>query len=284
MAVFTDSGIQFDYTFDSIITGQQPQPNMAGRCTVVLNTALSTFRASVRATALSNNPAEINHGRWRAGFIQEIQSSCRIGHYHKDVRTEHRLWGVPATFGAPGSSIRDSSGGEEPYDGHSADLVHGQPVGMQSEDDPALELPLELVIDDVSRTLTGVTGGDRFTIWLAATRDAAPKRLVILGRIEWRVNWRAVVSGNRNTAMIPLTQLVAHEPAELGIAAAFGHGPLPAGFPQDLTDIEGQDLFYRITFFRGIEINRNEIDIDPAEPSAAMAQFPVMRAEASPWW
>lgn len=283
MATFQQFGIKFDYTLTSAIIGQQPQPAISDARRVEIGTAVSTFRASVTATALSGVPAEVT-GKWRAGFIQEIQASSRIGHYHKDVRTEDRLFEVPTFPGQPGKSMRDSQGGEEPYDGHSADLVHGVAAVIESEDDPRLELPLDLQVDGVGRTLTNVTGGDRFTIWLAATRDGPPRHLVILRSLEWRVNWRAVVTSGRNTAMVPLLQLVAHELPDLTQPAGFSHGPLPAGYPQDLTDIEGNDFFYRITCHRGIEIHRGEIDADPTEPSAAFSKFPKKRAKGTPWW
>ncbi|MGQ0649866.1 MAG: hypothetical protein ACT4P7_20130 [Gemmatimonadaceae bacterium] len=282
MAIFNDSGIRFNYTLTSQVDGP-PQPTIEeGK--VLLETGSSVFRATVTATALDGNAALVNN-LWRAGFIQEIHASSRVGHYHKDVRTEDRLWGVPARPGEAGRSIRDSRGGELPYDGHSADLTMGIPVSIESDDAPKLELPLDLVIDGAGRALTNVTGGDRFTIWLAATRDSAPQRLVILGRINWLVNWRAVVTSGRNTAMTPLLQPVVHEAPELHIAQGFSPGaPLGPGYPQDLTDIEGNDFFYRVTYLRGVEVHRGEIDSDPTEPSAALAKFPKKINKAKSWW
>jgi hypothetical protein len=155
---------------------------------------------------------------------------------------------------------------------------------IESEDDPHFELPMDLMVEGISRSLTNVTGGDRFTIWLAATRDGPPKRLVILGAIEWLVNWRAIVAAGQHTAMIPLTQMVAHVPPDFSIVRAFDHGPLPVGYPQDLTDTEGNDFFYRIIYFREMEIHRGEIDADPTEPSVALTKFPKKRAKATAWW
>jgi hypothetical protein len=282
MATFDDSGIRFEYTLTSRVDRPQPQPTIENR-TVRINTPLSVFSATVRATAL-NGSAELVNGKWRAGFIQEISSSSRIGHYFPDVRTEDRIWNVPKAPGDPGRAIRDSRGGELPYDGHSADILHGMSVSIESDDDPVLELPLDLLVHHQNRTLTNITGGDRFTIWLAATKDSKPQRLVILGRIHWLVNWRAVVTSANNTAFVPLVQLPVHERPEFDIARGFAIGPLPAGYPQDLTDTEGNDFFYRIIYHRGAEIYRGEVDSDPGEPSVALAKFPKKLGKAQSWW
>jgi len=282
MAIFDDSGIRFEYTLTSRVDRPQPQPTIENR-TVRINTPLSVFSATVRATAL-NGSAELVNGKWRAGFIQEISSSSRIGHYFPDVRTEDRIWSVPKAPGDIGRAMRDSRGGELPYDGHSADILHGMSVSIESDDDPVLELPLDLLVHHQNRTLTNITGGDRFTIWLAATKDSKPQRLVILGRIHWLVNWRAVVTSANNTAFVPLVQLPVHERPEFDIARGFAIGPLPAGYPQDLTDTEGNDFFYRIIYHRGAEIYRGEVDSDPGEPSVALAKFPKKLGKAQSWW
>jgi hypothetical protein len=282
MATFDDSGIRFEYTLSSRVDRPQPQPTIENR-TVRINTPLSVFSATVKATAL-NGSAELVNGKWRAGFIQEISSSSRIGHYFPDVRTEDRIWGVPKAPGDAGRAMRDSRGGELPYDGHSTDILHGVSVSIESDDDPVLELPLDLLVHHQNRTLTNITGGDRFTIWLAATKDSKPQRLVILGRIHWMANWRAVVTSANNTAFVPLVQLPVHERPEFDIARGFAIGPLPAGYPQDLTDNEGNDFFYRIIYHRGAEIHRGEVDSDPGEPSVALAKFPKKLGKAQSWW
>lgn len=282
MATFDDSGIHFEYTLASRVVLPQPQPQIERR-TIRIDTPLSVFSATVRATALNGAANLVDH-KWRAGFIQEISSSSRIGHYAPDVRTEDRIWEVPKEQNQPGRPIRDSRGGELPYDGHSEDLTHGVMVPIESDDNPVLELPLDLAVAHQSRTLTNITGGDRFTIWLAATKDEQPQRLVILGRIHWHVNWRAVVSSPNNTAFVPLVQLPVHDRPQLDIARGFDRGPLPLGYPQDLTDIEGNDFFYRITYHRGIEIHRGEVDSDPSEPSVALAKFPKKLGKAQSWW
>jgi len=282
MATFDDSGIRFEYTLTSRVDRPQPQPTIENR-RVRINTPLSVFSATVKATAL-NGSAELVNGKWRAGFIQEISSSSRIGHYFPDVRTEDRIWSVPKDPGDPGRAMRDSRGGELPYDGHSTDILHGVSVTIESDDDPVLELPLDLLVHHQNRTLTNITGGDRFTIWLAATKDSKPQRLVILGRIHWLVNWRAVVTSANNTAFVPLVQLPVHERPEFDIARGFAIGPLPAGYPQDLTDTEGNDFFYRIIYHRGAEIYRGEVDSDPGEPSVALAKFPKKLGKAQSWW
>jgi len=282
MATFDDSGIRFEYTLTSRVDRPQPQPTIENR-TVRINTPLSVFSATVRATAL-NGSAELVNGKWRAGFIQEISSSSRIGHYFPDVRTEDRIWSVPKAPGDIGRAMRDSRGGELPYDGHSTDILHGVSFTIESDDDPVLELPLDLLVHHQNRTLTNITGGDRFTIWLAATKDSKPQRLVILGRIHWLVNWRAVVTSANNTAFVPLVQLPVHERPEFDIARGFAIGPLPAGYPQDLTDNEGNDFFYRIIYHRGAEIYRGEVDSDPGEPSVALAKFPKKLGKAQSWW
>jgi hypothetical protein len=223
MATFDDSGIRFEYTLSSRVDRPQPQPTIENR-TVRINTPLSVFSATVKATAL-NGSAELVNGKWRAGFIQEISSSSRIGHYFPDVRTEDRIWGVPKAPGDAGRAMRDSRGGELPYDGHSTDILHGVSVSIESDDDPVLELPLDLLVHHQNRTLTNITGGDRFTIWLAATKDSKPQRLVILGRIHWMANWRAVVTSANNTAFVPLVQLPVHERPEFDIARGFAIGP-----------------------------------------------------------
>ncbi len=282
MATFDDSGIHFEYTLASRVERPQPQPTIEGR-TVRIDTPLSVFNATVRATAL-NGSADLVNDRWRAGFIQEINSSSRIGHYTPDVRTEDRIWEVPKDQYQPGRPLRDSRGGELPYDGHSEDLKHGVMVAIESDDNPVLELPLDLFEAGQSRTLTNITGGDRFTIWLAATKNSKPQRIVILGRIHWHVNWRAVVTSANNTAFIPLVQLPVHERPKFDIARGFADGPLPAGYPQDLTDTEANDFFYRIRYHRGIEVHRGEVDSDPGEPSVALAKFPKKLGKAQSWW
>ena len=282
MATFDDSGIRFEYTLTSHVDRPQHQPTIENR-TVRINTPLSVFSATVKATAL-NGSADLVNGKWRAGFIQEISSSSRIGHYFPDVRTEDRIWGVPKAPGDAGRAMRDSRGGELPYDGHSTDILHGVSVSIESDDDPVLELPLDLLVHHQNRTLTNITGGDRFTIWLAATKDSKPQRLVILGRIHWLANWRAVVTSANNTAFVPLVQLPVHERPEFDIARGFAIGPLPAGYPQDLTDNEGNDFFYRIIYHRGAEIHRGEVDSDPGEPSVALAKFPKKLGKAQSWW
>jgi hypothetical protein len=285
MPTFTDSGIRFDYTLTSAIGGQQPQPTINPQArTVEFGTSDSTFTGSVTATALSGDPKEVKD-IWRFGFIQEIYYSCRKGHYTGNVRTEDRLFNVPPDNTSPVKPIRDSRGGEMPYDGHSGDLTHGQQSQVTSDDDPKLELPLDLTVSNVVRQLNRVDGEDRFKIWLAATKETKPKRLVVLGQIEWRVTWRAAVNAGASTARVTLDQLVAHEPPDFAVAAAFSQNdPRGNNYPHDLTDIEGNDFFFRITYLNGLEVHRGEIDADPTEPSVALAKFPKKKAKARSWW
>jgi hypothetical protein len=283
VASFIDSGIRFEYTLTSRVAGSQPQPTISDGRSVLLGTGTSVFTGTVKAIAMTSNPALVNG--WSAGFIQEIQATCRVGHYVKDVHTEDRLWGVPPTLGGEGKPLRDSKGGDLPYDGNSADLVHGTKVTIESEDDPKFELPLDLLVQSVSRTLTNVTGADHFTIWLAAARDAAPKRLVVLGRIHWKVNWRAVVTSGRNTAMIPLIQPVVHDQPELQIARGFSPGdPVPPGYPQVFKQIEANDFLYRITYLKSTMIRRGKAGRAPGGASVSPTELRRKMESADSWW
>ena len=64
MAIFDDSGIRFEYTLTSRVDRPQPQPTIENR-TVRINTPVSVFSATVRATA-PNGSAELVDGKWRA--------------------------------------------------------------------------------------------------------------------------------------------------------------------------------------------------------------------------
>jgi hypothetical protein len=186
-----------------------------------------------------------------------------------------------------GRSIRDSEGGDAPYDGDPEELEHNEDVQLSSSDAPNLELPLHLPLKDVDPRpdLTTIAGRDQFTIWLAATKEAPPKRIVILGRIHWRVDWRVAVQSHAQTAMIARDQgLAVHGQPEFHIARGFARGALPPGYPQDLTTTEGNELVYCVTYHNGLELSRAAVVTDPSELPVPYGMFGDTRREASSWW
>jgi hypothetical protein len=142
------------------------------------------FEAEITPTAARVGPgAGAGVEQWQAGFVQNVTQQERSGTYADGARISFVL---PEGLSPP---IRDGEPGELPFSYSGEVLALGTSTVLREEDNPRVDLPR--TIDGA--TLTATHGTDEFVTWLALAKEEPPRKVVLLGRAVWRVDWDATV-------------------------------------------------------------------------------------------
>jgi hypothetical protein len=155
---------------------------------------------------------------WQAGFVQNVTQQERSGTYADGARISFVL---PEGLSLP---IRDGEPGELPFSYSGEVLALGTSTVLREEDNPRVDLPR--TIDGA--TLTATHGTDEFVTWLALAKEEPPRKVVLLGRAVWRVDWDATVEQGqlRRTRPTALSVVTGEQnlSTELTDAPALGDG------------------------------------------------------------
>ncbi len=271
MTVYVDDGKRFDYSLYSVAEAQNISALPQGAGEVEIRSAGSTFQAAITATGLGGEA-------WRAGFIQEIHYSARIGLYTNGVKLEDRIHRVPPNLG--GTAMRDGSG-DLPFDESEEDLVEGVAVQIESSDDPCPSFPQTVTVNGQDGRLMAINGRDEFNIWLAAARTVPDKRLILLARIGWRVHYDTSIAYGPIRFNAFRMNMVEHDAADF---TASVYHPGGAHIPQCLRLVEANEFSFRISYINNLEQGqRVSVVTDPGEPPIPYAEHAVRFGAAHVW-
>lgn len=144
-------------------------------------------------TPINGDPAEI--AKWRLGFGQNVVIDGITATYGQNYLIQQAMQvGVPP-WQPPIPPIRDGEPGELPFSYDEADLVLNEPSTVKSSDEPSFTTPAEIA--GGTSTLAAVAGTVGLSTWLMLARVEAPREILLLGRIDWAVNfvWAAGGAG-----------------------------------------------------------------------------------------
>jgi hypothetical protein len=171
----------------------------------LLTAPLLIFSGAVAPVA---GPAE-EIAKWQLGIAQNVTAYERVANYTNG-------WTVTEAFqtesqGNSPPPLRDGQPGGIPFSKSGAALQLGQRTDIapaDSQDAPTWKIPWAM--SDGS-TLASTAGNHRFATWLMLARLVDPpeeRKIILLGRILWRVNWTTVMQGAAPVFQGPVTALI----------------------------------------------------------------------------
>ena len=138
-----------------------------------------TFAAQI--TPIAGSGPDV--AQWRAGLSQNVTQLGRSGSYSNGARIRFVL------PGGQGPPMRDGEPGELPFSYSGTELALGTTTELAEDDEPRLDLPRTVG----GAALTETQGADELVTWLALAKEERPRKVVLLGRAVWRVDWDATV-------------------------------------------------------------------------------------------
>jgi hypothetical protein len=241
------------------------------------------FSGAVTPTA--GDPEEI--AKWQLGIVQNVTAYQRMATYANGWSiTEAFQTGAPPWNPAP-PPLRDGTFGGIPFSHGGAALEPNQQTEVdpqQSQDDPTWELPQVIQVMEDGSALASTSGNHQFATWLMLARMVAPpeeRKIILLGRIRWRVDWTTVMQGGAPVFPGSVTEVLE---LTTGLAQVYTAANLPAlgdgtTVPDLRTNVEGNMYIVGILNHPG-EVRKWRYDADGGAVELEQAENP----NASPNW
>lgn len=199
----TDASVQaIEAPLSYITTGQ----GGADVDAFLLTAPLLIFSGAVTPMA---GPAE-EIAKWQLGIAQNVTAYERVANY-TDGWTVTEAFQTELEWNPSPPPLRDGPPGGIPFYERGAVLQLGQRTDIapaDSQDAPTWTIPRAM--SDGS-TLASTDGDHRFATWLMLARLVDPpeeRKIILLGRILWRVNWTTVMQGAAPVFEGPVTTLI----------------------------------------------------------------------------
>jgi hypothetical protein len=163
-----------------------------------LQSASMTFKGAITPTSEATK-GELQN--WQFGVCQNVTAYRHQADYGSGYQiTETLQYPVPIRDGDDGSLPFSYTAVEELALGVKADLA-----SLQESDEPNQMLPQEITAD---ARLENTSGTSSLRSWMVLARVAAPRQIILLGRMDWSVYLNArITHGVLNFTADPVTEI-----------------------------------------------------------------------------
>jgi hypothetical protein len=156
------------------------------------------MKFAAKITAVEGAPRDL--AEWKAGFAQNVTQVERVGRYGADAS-------IVIVLPADHPPIRDGERAELPFSYPAKGFQLGTTTELADDDPPRLDLPRAIPVDGTRVALSATEGTEEFVTWLALANAKLPRKVVLLGKAVWQVNWATTTRpGELPTSTVELSR------------------------------------------------------------------------------